>query len=112
MSGPGFARSAQPVRVGYVLKMFPRLSETFILNEVLELEQQGLLLHIFSLKRPSEAVFHAQTKLVRSPITYLPEKIHSALWQVLWGQVHVALKYRHTWWRALRNAWRAIRANA
>ena len=33
--------------VGYVLKMFPRLSETFILNEILELERQGVSLHIF-----------------------------------------------------------------
>src|SRR6267378_1718034 len=112
MSGTFSKSAAEQVRVGYIVKMFPRLSETFILNEILELEQQGLPLHIFSLKRPSEGVFHAQTKLVRSPITYLPEKIHSAPWQVLRGQIHVGLRYRHAWWRALRNAWRAIRANA
>ena len=66
MNATSFKPLTQPVRVGYVLKMFPRLSETFILNEVLELEQQGLSLHIFSLKRPVDAVFHAQTKSVRS----------------------------------------------
>ena len=110
MSGPGFAPFTQPVRVGYVLKMFPRLSETFILNEVLELEQQGLELHIFSLKRPAEEVFHAQTKLVRSPITYLPEKIYYAPLRVFRGQFHVWRKFRRAWWRALRNALRAVRA--
>ena len=31
------------MRIGYVLKMYPRFSETFILNEVLELERQGLV---------------------------------------------------------------------
>ena len=31
-----------PFCIGYVIKMFPRLSETFILNEVLELELQGV----------------------------------------------------------------------
>src|SRR5258706_2053252 len=110
MSKPDLKPSAEPARVGYVLKMFPRLSETFILNEVLELEQQGFALHIFSLKRPAEAVFHAQTKLVRSPITYLPEKIYYAPLRVLLGQFHVWLKYRRNWWRALRNALRGIRA--
>jgi len=45
-SPPGVAG---PVEVGYIAKMFPRLSETFILNEVLELERQGLKLRIFSL---------------------------------------------------------------
>lgn len=111
MSEPAANPSAGPARVGYVLKMFPRLSETFILNEILELEQQGLELQIFSLKRPAEAVFHGQTKLVRSPISYLPEKIYSAPWRVLRGQIHVACNYRHPWWRALRHAWRAVRAN-
>ena len=33
------------LRVGYVLKKFPRISETFILNEILELERQGVTLH-------------------------------------------------------------------
>src|SRR5258708_1499054 len=110
MSRPGLARSTQPARVGYVLKMFPRLSETFILNEVLELEQQGFPLRIFSLKRPAETVFHAQTKLVRSPITYLPEKIYSAPLRLLIGQFHVWLKFRRAWWRALRHAVRGTRA--
>src|SRR5882724_5407221 len=110
MSEPGFTSFAQPMRVGYVLKMFPRLSETFILNEVLELERQGLELRIFSLKRPAEAVFHAQTKLVRSPITYLPEKIYSAPWRALLGQFHTWFKFRRGWWRALRHAVRGARA--
>jgi len=111
MSEPGFTSFAQPMRVGYVLKMFPRLSETFILNEVLELERQGLELRIFSLKRPAEAVFHAQTKLVRSPITYLPENIFYAPFRVFRGQFHVWLKFRRAWRRALRNALRAVRTN-
>src|SRR5690349_4198973 len=73
-------------RVAFVLKMFPRLSETFILNEVLELENQGLPLHIFSLKRPADAVLHAQTRSVRSPITYLPERIYRAPLRVAQAQ--------------------------
>ena len=41
------ARPATGARVGYLLKCFPRLSETFILNEVLELERQGLDLRVY-----------------------------------------------------------------
>jgi colanic acid/amylovoran biosynthesis glycosyltransferase len=59
--------------VGYILKMFPRFSETFILSEILELERQGLELRIFSLKRPNDGVFHADVARVRAPVTYLPE---------------------------------------
>jgi glycosyltransferase involved in cell wall biosynthesis len=94
--------------VGYVIKMFPRLSETFILNEVLELERQGLALHIFSLKRPSEEVFHAQALRVRSPITYLPESLHASPMRIAQGQHHACLRYGKAWRRGLTNALRRL----
>ena len=54
-----------PSRVAYLLKMYPRFSETFILNEILELERQGVDLHVFALKRPDEGRFHADVARVR-----------------------------------------------
>lgn len=42
-------------RVGYVLKMFPRFSETFVVNEILELERQGVDVRVFSMKHPGGA---------------------------------------------------------
>ena len=96
-------------RIGYVLKMFPRLSETFILNEILELERQGVPLHIFSLKRPADSVSHSQAKLVRSPITYLPERIYQAPGRVACGLSHVAFKYRRNCRHMLRNLVRRFR---
>src|SRR5215831_13667236 len=93
--------------VGYVVKMFPRLSETFILNEILELERQGLALRIFSLKRPSEEVFHAQALEVRSPITYLPESLGSPM-RIAQGQYFACLHYGRTWRRGFGNALRRL----
>ena len=58
-------------KVGYVLKVFPRLSETFIVSEILELERQGFDVEIFSLKAPTETRFHGQLSQLRAPITYL-----------------------------------------
>lgn len=58
--------------VGYVLKMYPRLSETFILTEVLALESQGQALEIVSLRPPTDGRFHAELAQVRAPVTYLP----------------------------------------
>ncbi len=111
MSASVITSAAEPVRIGYLVKMFPRLSETFILNEILELEQQGLALRIFSLKRPADAVVHAQARLVRSGITYLPERVfQSPLW-VARAQFHVWLTHRRPWRRALRHALRRIRAD-
>ena len=58
--------------IGFLLKTYPKLSETFILNEILELERQGLNLHIFSLRHPSEQRTHPGVAQVKAPVTYLP----------------------------------------
>jgi len=59
--------------VGYLLKMYPRFSETFVLAELLELERQGLPLHVISLKKPDDGVFHADVARLKARVTYLPE---------------------------------------
>ena len=58
-------------RIAYVLKRFPRLSETFILNEILELERQGVEIEIFSLLEPPREPRHALLRMVQAPVTYL-----------------------------------------
>ena len=59
------------MKIAYLVKTFPKLSETFILNEILELERQGLELHIFSLRQSSEAKVHLGVSQVKAPVTYL-----------------------------------------
>ena len=63
---------ADPGRVAYVCKMYPRLAETFILNEILAHEQSGLELEIFSLRMPADGRFHRDLGRVRAQTTYLP----------------------------------------
>jgi glycosyltransferase involved in cell wall biosynthesis len=60
-------------KVGYVLAQFPLLSQTFVLNEVLELERQGMALQIFSLFDPTGEPTHAILKKVQTPVLYLIE---------------------------------------
>ena len=67
-------------RVAYVLKMYPRFSETFVLNELLELERQGVYLHVFSLKRPNDGIAHADVRQVRARVTYVPESLPALVW--------------------------------
>lgn len=77
--------------VGYVIRMFPQLSETFVANEILEVERRGLELRIFSYRRPLEAVPHEVVGRIRSTVFYLPDPL-----------------YRSP--RALRRAARAVRS--
>ena len=61
--------------VGYVLRMFPQASETFVANEVLELERLGLPVRLYSYRRPQETVRHECVRQIQSPITYLPDPL-------------------------------------
>jgi glycosyltransferase involved in cell wall biosynthesis len=59
------------VKVAYVLKRYPRYSETFIVNEILAHEAAGLDVDIFSLRLPEETSFQDAISRVRSRVTYL-----------------------------------------
>jgi|SRR5882724_11269077 len=60
--------SSRSSRIAYVLKVFPRLSETFVINEIRELERQGVAVHVFSLHAPPAAVPHRLLHALEAPI--------------------------------------------
>ena len=66
-------RGSAPLRVGYVLKMFPRLSETFVLSEILGLQDAGVEVSVLSLRLADEGRFHADLAQVRASVDYLPQ---------------------------------------
>ncbi|MCB2264466.1 MAG: glycosyltransferase [Candidatus Thiosymbion ectosymbiont of Robbea hypermnestra] len=70
--------SVLPV-LGYILKGFPRISESFISNEILQLEARGFSIHIFSLRRPRECFTHHSVQRIQAPVDYLPETLLAPL---------------------------------
>src|SRR5690242_16380960 len=60
-------------RVAFVLKGYPRLSETFIAQEILALEQRGLDIEIVSLRHPTDRARHPVHGQINAPVLYLPE---------------------------------------
>lgn len=81
-----------PPRVAYVVKRYPRFSETFIVNEILAHEATGLPIEIFSLRPPVDTHFQDLISRVRAPLTYLSD-----------GQLKAA-----DLWDAIRKASRTI----
>ncbi len=57
--------------VGYILRSYPRLSQTFILNEILALEQLGVRIVIFAGTDPREPVGQPEVGDVQAPVHYL-----------------------------------------
>ncbi len=60
-------------RVAVVLKGWPRLSETFIAQELAGLEMRGVALEIWSLRRPTDKIHHPVHDRVTARTVYLPE---------------------------------------
>ena len=83
------AVTAGTPRIGYVCKVYPRFSETFIVTEVLAHERAGAPLEIFSLRPPVEGRFHELLAEVRSPVTYLED--HTGKLGAAWSALAAGL---------------------
>jgi glycosyltransferase involved in cell wall biosynthesis len=64
----------QPL-LGMILKGFPRISETFISNEILLLENLGFPIHLFSMRQPRENFTHQSVTRIQAGVDYLPETL-------------------------------------
>lgn len=60
-------------QIAYILKNFPKLSETFIASEIYRLEKLGVDLNLFVLKKPSESIKHKSIEKIQANPNYLPE---------------------------------------
>lgn len=62
--------------IAIAMKGYPRLSETFIAQELLGLQQRGLAFEIWSLRHPTDADKHLMHRQITAPVRYLPEYLH------------------------------------
>ena len=94
-------------RVAFVVKGYPRLSESFIAQEILALERLGLDIAIVSLRHPTETQRHPINARIQAPVTYLPEYLYREprrLWRA-WRALRRGPGYaaaRRAWWRDVR----------
>ncbi|QEW22425.1 GDP-mannose-dependent alpha-(1-6)-phosphatidylinositol monomannoside mannosyltransferase [Marinibacterium anthonyi] len=88
-----------------LVKGWPRLSETFIAQELVALEDAGHQMALWSLRHPTDTATHPLHDRLKAQVTYLPEYLHDEPGRVLRG-----------WWKARRlpgyaDAWRSWRAD-
>lgn len=81
---------SRPPVLGMILKGFPRISETFISNEIHLLEQHGFNIHIISMRRPRESFSHDSVKKIQAPVDYLPETLLAPLPKLLFYNLLLA----------------------
>ena len=62
--------------VAFIVKGYPRLSETFIAQEIESLEQRGLEIRVISLRHPSDSTIHPVHRRISASVNYLPEYLY------------------------------------
>jgi glycosyltransferase involved in cell wall biosynthesis len=80
---------SKDAQIAVVVKCWPRLSETFIAQEMAGLEARGLKLAIYSLRLPTDPAIHPVHARVQAPIFYLPEYLKND-----------PLRVVRAWWKA------------
>jgi glycosyltransferase involved in cell wall biosynthesis len=91
-------------KIVILLKGYPRLSETFIAQELLGLERAGHDLVLMSMRHPTDKKRHPVHDEIVAPVRYLPEYLHDEPWRVVrsWWKMR-----RHRKYRVLRKAFLA-----
>ncbi|MGB0865704.1 MAG: glycosyltransferase [Granulosicoccaceae bacterium] len=105
------SRSAQDQKaakhITLVLKGYPRLSETFIAQEILALEQRGYVIELVSLRHPTDTSRHPVHERIQAPVRYLPEYLHQEPKRVLLGLLHCMFK--RDFKPAVKHFWRDLK---
>ncbi|QJF52561.1 glycosyltransferase family 4 protein [Roseobacter ponti] len=92
-------------RLAVVVKGWPRLSETFIAQELVALEDSGTPFEIWSLRHPTDTRTHPLHDRLQAPVHYLPEYLRDDPVRVLRAAV-CAMRLP-----GFAAAWRAFRAD-
>ena len=87
-------------KIVVVLKGYPRLSETFIAQELLGLERAGMELVLVALRKPTDSKRHPVHDEIKAPVHYLPEYLHDEPLRV--ARALLAWLPRGRFWRTLR----------
>ena len=85
-------------RLIFILKGYPRLSETFIAQEIRALEQRGFAIDIVSLRFPTDKQVHPVHREIVAAARYLPEYLYQEPWRVLRSWFKAG--FRRGYWRA------------
>ena len=82
-----------------VVKCWPRLSETFVAQELAALEAQGQRFQIWSLRHPANEKLHPLHQQVAAPVHYVPEYLHQEVGRVTrcWRACRRLSGYRDAW---------------
>lgn len=100
-------------RLIFILKGYPRLSETFIAQEIRALEKRGHIIDIVSLRFPTDKHVHPVHREIAARVTYLPEYLYQEPIRVLRGVLKAARRpgFGRAFRQWIKDLWRDCTPN-
>ena len=99
-SDPVFGKK-RGMSVAYIVRSYPRLSQTFILDEICMLERMGMKLRIFAVTDPQEPIVQAEVSEVQAPTVYLDHSARRSKARILTEHLGIAMRSPSRYARAL-----------
>lgn len=91
------------LKVGYIMSRFPKITETFILYEMLALEQQGGQVEVYPLLREQTTLMHREAQAFVERAHFQP----FLSWRILRAHLHFLRRAPQTYWQTLGTLLRA-----
>jgi colanic acid/amylovoran biosynthesis glycosyltransferase len=99
------AAAAPPLRVAYVMSRFPKLTETFVLYEILAMDELGVDVEVYPLLRHRARVSHPEAERWTRRARFRPFASPAVLRANLWFLRHRPRAYLRTLAEVLRRTW-------
>lgn len=93
------------VRAAWIMSRFPRLTETFVLYEILAAEKLGVDVDVYPLIRERARVMHPEARELLGRVRYLPWVSWSVLRSQLGWLRRAPRRYLGTLWTIVRGTW-------
>ena len=96
---------SKPLKVAYMMSRFPKITETFVLYEMVAVMEQGVTVEIYPLMREHTPVMHPEAVPLVDAAHFMPHAslpILASNLRALFSQPHI---YLRTLWTALRATW-------
>lgn len=95
--------------LAYILKGYPRISETFISNEILLLEKLGFSMRLFPMRRGRESFSHDSVKQIKAQVDYLPTELLLEFPKLIVPNIFCAVRHPARYRYALQEATRRFK---
>lgn len=94
---PRIAKRSQPLKIAYMMSRFPKISETFILYEILEQERLGNVVEVYPLLREHQPVTHPEAERLVERAHFHPY----ISWPIVRANWHYLLRRPGAYFRTL-----------